>query len=66
VGGVPARTYEVFYVAGKQFRKLVAENGRPSRPDEALKEERRVAKAVREHREQHPGRRPPSSRGTTT
>ena len=48
-----ARTYEVFYVAGKPFRKLVAENGRPSRPDEALKEERRVAKAVREHRERH-------------
>lgn len=46
-----ARRYEVFHVAGKQFRKLVAKDGRPLRPDEALKEERRVAKAVREHRE---------------
>jgi hypothetical protein len=46
-----ARTYEVFHVAGKPFRKLVAKDGQPLRPDEALKEERRVAKAVREHRE---------------
>ena len=45
-----ARTYEVFHVAGKQFRKLTAKDGQPLKPDEALKEEGRVAKAVREHR----------------
>jgi len=31
----------------------VAKDGRPLRPDEALKEEGRVAKAVRQHRERH-------------
>ncbi len=46
-----ARTFEVFHVAGKQFQKLAAKDGRPLRPDEVLKEEKRVAKAVREHRE---------------
>jgi hypothetical protein len=50
-----ARTYEVFHVAGKQFQKLVAKDGRPLRPDQALKEERRAAKAVREHRDRHSG-----------
>ena len=40
-------------MAGKQFRKLVAKDGQPLRPDEARKEEGRVAKAVREHRERH-------------
>lgn len=48
-----ARSYEVFHVAGKPFRKLVAKDGQPLRPDEAHKEEARVAKAVREHRERH-------------
>ena len=48
-----ARTYEVFHVAGKQFRKLTAKDGQPLKPDEALKEEGRVAKAVREHRGRH-------------
>jgi hypothetical protein len=48
-----ARTYEVFHVAGRQFRKLVAKDGRPLRPDEALKEEGKLAKSVREHRERH-------------
>lgn len=45
-----ARTYEVFHVAGRSFRKLTKQDGRPLRPDEALEEERRVATAVREHR----------------
>jgi hypothetical protein len=44
-------TYEVFSVAGKRFRKLVAKDGQPLSPDEARKEEQRVAKAVREHKE---------------
>lgn len=54
-GGVTpgsTRAYEVFHVAGRQFAKLAAKDGQPLRPDDALKEERRVAKAVREHREQ--------------
>ena len=45
------RTYEVFTVAGRQFRQLTARDGRPLPPDEARKEQGRVAKAVREHRE---------------
>jgi hypothetical protein len=45
------RTYEVFSVAGKRFRKLVARDGRPLSPAEARKEEERVAKAVRQHTE---------------
>jgi hypothetical protein len=45
------RTYEVFSVAGKRFRRMTARDGRPLPPDEARKEEKRVTKAVREHRE---------------
>lgn len=45
------RTYEVFHVAGRQFRKLTAQDGRPLKPAEARAEEERVAKAVRRHRD---------------
>jgi len=46
------RAYEVFSVAGKRFRQLVAKDGQPLKPGEARKEEERVAKAVRKHRRQ--------------
>lgn len=46
-----ANTYEVFSVAGGRFRKRVARDGRPLKPAEARKEEERVAKEVRKHRE---------------
>jgi hypothetical protein len=52
-GGVTrgrTRTYDVFHVAGKEFRKLTAEDGRSLKPAKALEEERKVAKAVRDHR----------------
>ena len=48
---VPLIPTQVFHVAGKPFRKLTAKDGQPLKPDEALKEEARVAKAVRQHRE---------------
>jgi hypothetical protein len=58
------RTYEVFSVAGKQFRVLKARDGRPLTPDEARKEEKRVAKAVREHRERASRKEASGRRGT--
>jgi len=42
------RTYEVFYVGGRIVEKLVATNGQPLPPDEARKEQDRVAKVFRE------------------
>jgi hypothetical protein len=46
-----SRAYEVFFVAGKQFRRLTSRDGRPLASEAARKEEKKVAKAVREHRE---------------
>jgi hypothetical protein len=44
------RSFEVFHVAGRQFRRLTAEDGQPLTAEKAAKEERRVANAVRAHR----------------
>ncbi|HET8645002.1 MAG TPA: hypothetical protein VFO85_05910, partial [Vicinamibacteria bacterium] len=50
VTGRRSRLFQVFYVKGRPIRKLVAEDGRPLRPERQAREEARVrelAEAVR-------------------
>ncbi len=46
--------HEIFYIAGEQFRKLVAKNGQPLPEKEAAKEQKRLDKQIEKRKNENP------------
>ena len=46
--------HEIFYIAGEQFRKLIAKNGQPLPEKEAAKEQKRLDKQIEKRKSESP------------
>ena len=54
VKDVSSKSFELLYLFGEEYRKLVAENGRPLSPQEAAKEQRKLDKTYAERADESP------------